>query len=391
MSSNSTTARDVSIDYLRTTLTLMVVGHHSMLAYTTFARFDAEHYLASTHPIVDAGGWLLFDYAQYFNDVFFMSLMFFVSGLFAWPSLQRHGVGGFLRERFLRLGLPFAVAVTTLMPIAYYASWEMTGRATGFVDYVKNGFFSDDWLPGPLWFIWVLLMFDCIAATLHAAGLQLKNLDAFHRVSERRPWLIGVGVLLVSGVLYLTALANFGDRWVALGTRPFYFQLPRIGLYFTWFAFGVVVGTAGLKSGLLSATGALAKHWRGWIALCFIIFNVLVFTPRLLAAAELLTNDELTAIQAVLWVISCTVSCIGFLALFRGAVHTRRVWMDSLTRCAYAIYIVHWVFVIWMQKALLGVGLHPGIKGTVVFLVAILASWAVARALLAIPVVRKYL
>ena len=31
----ATNPRDLSIDYLRTTLTLMVVAHHSMLAYTT--------------------------------------------------------------------------------------------------------------------------------------------------------------------------------------------------------------------------------------------------------------------------------------------------------------------------------------------------------------------
>lgn len=36
---SSVPARDISIDYLRATLTLLVVAHHSALAYTTFAHF----------------------------------------------------------------------------------------------------------------------------------------------------------------------------------------------------------------------------------------------------------------------------------------------------------------------------------------------------------------
>src|SRR5580658_1838914 len=99
-------ARDLSIDYLRTTLTLMVIGHHSSLAYTTFARFNKQHIFESTAPVVDSARWIFFDYAENFNDVFFMSLMFFVSGLFVGPAIRRRSAGGFLRERTIRLGLP---------------------------------------------------------------------------------------------------------------------------------------------------------------------------------------------------------------------------------------------------------------------------------------------
>lgn len=45
--------RDLSIDYLRTTLTVGVIAHHSTLAYTTWAHFDTAHVLRFTAPIVD--------------------------------------------------------------------------------------------------------------------------------------------------------------------------------------------------------------------------------------------------------------------------------------------------------------------------------------------------
>src|ERR1700727_3267208 len=151
--------RDLSIDYLRTTLTLRVLAHHSCLAYTSWALFDPQQaFWASTAPVVDVTRWAFFDYAENFNDVFFMSLMFFVSGLFVYPALRRHGTWGFIRERLLRLGVPFVFAVVFLMPIAYYASWQLTGRSTGFMNFYKR-LAQDRFTGGPEWFIWVLLAF----------------------------------------------------------------------------------------------------------------------------------------------------------------------------------------------------------------------------------------
>src|SRR6516165_5617597 len=95
----ATRSRDMAFDYLKATVVLMVVAHHSCLAYTTFAHFDPANYLNSTHPVVDTARWQFFDYAQNFNDVFFMSLMFFLSGLFVWRSLQPAGAVGFTRGR----------------------------------------------------------------------------------------------------------------------------------------------------------------------------------------------------------------------------------------------------------------------------------------------------
>jgi hypothetical protein len=51
-----------------------------------------------------------------FNDSFFMSLMFLISGLFFWQALTRKGVGRFLLARLVRLGIPFLVMIGRLSP-----------------------------------------------------------------------------------------------------------------------------------------------------------------------------------------------------------------------------------------------------------------------------------
>src|SRR3974390_3437814 len=118
--------RDVAVDYLKATVILMVVAHHSCLAYTTFAHFDPTDYLKSTAPVVDTARWQFFDYAQNFNDVFFMSLMFFTSGLFVWPSLRHSGALAFTRGRLLRLGVPFSAGILLLLPLGSRPSWQLT-------------------------------------------------------------------------------------------------------------------------------------------------------------------------------------------------------------------------------------------------------------------------
>lgn len=69
--------RDIWLDYLRSFLTVLVVAHHSSLVYTTFAIFDRNAYVNSTNPVVDAKRWIGLDIFENFNDIFFMSLMFF--------------------------------------------------------------------------------------------------------------------------------------------------------------------------------------------------------------------------------------------------------------------------------------------------------------------------
>ena len=73
--------------------------------------------------MVDVQRWTGFSLFAGFNDIFFMSLMFFLSGLFVWHSLQRKGAGKFVRDRLLRLGVPFVLAAALIAPLAYYPTY----------------------------------------------------------------------------------------------------------------------------------------------------------------------------------------------------------------------------------------------------------------------------
>ena len=175
--------RNAALDRARTFITVLVLANHSVVGYTQFGRFYPNHYLWSTAPIVDSQRWGGFNALTLFNDAFFMALMFLLSGLFVWPSLKRKSVGHFLRDRMLRLGLPFLAMLFILMPIAYYASFRLTGSKLGFFDFYFRNFQQGVWFDGPGWFIWFLLFLDLLAIPIYLFAPAL--VDAINRLSQR--------------------------------------------------------------------------------------------------------------------------------------------------------------------------------------------------------------
>ena len=91
-------AREVSFDYLRAFIVLLVLLHHSVLAYAVLWPAQPRTFRILPAPIVDPQRWVGFDVLAAFNDTFFMALMFLLSGLFVWPSLERKGGAKLLRH-----------------------------------------------------------------------------------------------------------------------------------------------------------------------------------------------------------------------------------------------------------------------------------------------------
>jgi surface polysaccharide O-acyltransferase-like enzyme len=58
---------------------------------------------------------------------------------------------------------------------------------------------------------------------------------------------------------------------------------------------------------------------------------------------------------------------------------------SSLSANAYGIYLVHYLFVIWLQYLLLGATIFAAAKGAIVFMGALALSWTAAIALRRIP------
>ena len=378
--------RSCSLDYLRATVIILVLFLHTIACYLPWARFNFGDYVHSTAPIIDINRSTAFNLLPLLLNGFFMALLFFLSGLFVWRSLDSKGSTYFLKARLRRLGIPLLIMVAVIMPIAYYPSFLQTGSQESFFSYWCGW----SWISGPAWYLLVLFGFDLFAAI--SFRVVPKSCRRVPGVFIRNPSLFFWVLVLLSGAFFIPMWALYGPyQWFELA--PFTIvQACRIGLYAVYFFAGVVVGAKGLQSTFLVHAGPLSSHWRAWllaslfaaIALCISFGEV-----NIDIAGPWTRPDGWFVLGICLVIYSATLS-MAFLALFLRFVNIRYTWADSLSKNSYAIYIVHYPFVIWTQYLLLSWSMAAEIKAVVVISVSLGLSWGTSFLLRRISIVNSF-
>jgi len=105
-----------------------------------------------------------------------------------------------------------------------------------------------------------------------------------------------------------------------------------------------------------------------------------------------MTPLALRAAAGLSYVLACFASC---LFVFAAAIRfggerlsgAKARLLDSLKANAFGMYLVHYVFVVWLQFALLGLELPGLVKGAIVFAGTLALSWSATAALRRIPAV----
>ncbi len=364
------TGRIAAFDYLRTFGVLLVLLHHAVLAYVTFGYLNPRDPTATFSPIVDGARWAGFDRIVLVNDTFFMPLLFFVSGMFVWQSLQRKGAARFLLGRLTRLGIPFAIGVVVLMPVAFYPAMLEIGLVYGrsqsfggfWIDFARRGFSP----PGPLWFVWLLLAFDCIAVLLYwlLARAPVGSSQRLVSLLDNSP----LFTALLIGLSFAAYLPMRGavDQWQWVGIGPFRMQISRVLLYFVYFGAGVAIGARGLRQGAFRADGPFAARWWAWLLAGMLAYSILLLT---LEPARQSLLDRYAFVVMVAFVV------LGLTAVFVRYARRHVPVLDSLSASSYGIYLVHYVFVIWLQYAVLRLDLPAVAKAAIVFFGGVALCW----------------
>lgn len=376
----------VALVHLRAVVIIIVLVFHSVLPYLASLPaaaypFDTPPYLWLAFPIVDSQRWFGFDLFCAWQDVSLMTLMFFLSGLFVPSSLTRKGSWKFMSDRLLRIGLPLALAVIFLAPLAYYAAYRTTAVDPGLDAYWQHWLALPFWPSGPQWFLSQLLAFNVLAAAMYRLvpgwDRPLVRLVAF---AGGNPVRFVVVLMTVSALAYVPlALAYSPFEWTNIG--PISFQLSRPLHYFVYFLAGVAVGTHGLDHGLLDCDGILARRWAAWLAAAFAGF-LLWAAPTSVTMADWSNAPLVMKLAAGMgFVVACAAGCLGSLAICLRFAHWRLRAFDSLSANAYRMYLIHYVFAVWLQYALLGTGLFAIGKAAIVFAGTLIMSWSIAAAM----------
>jgi surface polysaccharide O-acyltransferase-like enzyme len=378
-------ARIVAFDRARTFVILLVLLHHSVINYTWFGHGDPMR-------------WLGFDLVVLFNDSFFMAFMFLISGLFVRDSLARKGWAIFLRDRAWRLGVPFLMSVFVLMPIAYYPTflrYHLPGTTDfNFLHFWWHTITVGPWPSGPAWFLWVLLALDVMAAAVWAmAPHAIPALGQLIVAARDRPVTAFVAFLLVSIAAYLPMHLAFGDiSWLELGRFPLPIQTSRILLYTAYFFAGVGVGAVNLRVGLLAENGGLARRWPVWLGFALVFYLAIL---ALVYAHHNWVADFDS--PPLLWKVGYGLAFAAYSAAMASTVtagflrsaNSPCSLLDAMQPSAYGIYLLHYIFIIWLQYAVYDYSFPAFVKFAIVFTGTFSMSWALTVMLRRIPVVAR--
>jgi hypothetical protein len=329
-----------------------------------------------------------FDLLIFCMDVFALPVLFFVSGLFAEPSRERHGRGGLLKGKLRRLGVPLLLLPVFYLPAMVYVGYlRRVADPAPFFDYwlhwvgtmgdwnfvllttMETGAkYLDACSPHHLWFIFMLLVFF--------AGYALC-----------RPWFRGAGARRVTlpamAVAWLLLAAGYAGgnlliqdwAWARLG--PFIlFQPARVPLYLGAFLFGIYARPHVARRESLPGSPYL------WIPL----FPVLFITLLLTTGKDVPTSPA-SLPEAVIWgllraglLLSATCMAVnGGYRFLRSA----SPWQRSLSASSYDTYLLHMPLVVFAQAGLLDVALPTLLKMGLAFLVPAGLCWGLSRQVLA--------
>ncbi|MBN1924952.1 MAG: acyltransferase family protein [Prolixibacteraceae bacterium] len=365
------------IDRLRIILTMLVIFHHSAIA---FGASGGWYYVTpnATNGITQ----MILTIFMAIDQAYFMSFFFFISALFMQGSFDRKGLGKFLKDRWIRLGIPLAVYTLLLHPTLVFSIFKYLDKPTGTWSHFVWVINSQHMGPGPMWFVLTLLIFE----TLYA----LYRFFSKHRIVDKKErrlpewWQIAI-FILGAGIL------AFCIRLVyPVGKSFFGLQFGYFILYVAMYITGIV---ASRNNWLERLTLKKAKPW----------FFVALFTIPLLIGIVALSSspEKMNAfsgginIQAMFYALWEPFICVGLcyflLMYFKKHLNQPNRFVLSLSLDSYTAYIIHPFFVVGATFLSERIALPPLLRLIFVLALAIPGTFIVARLIRNIPGVKRIL
>ena len=361
--------RNGGIDALRAAVTLLVVFHHTAITYGAIGGW----YYKEIEPSVSLSGVLLILFCT-INQAWFMGLFFLLAGYFTPPAYDRHGTGGFIRERVIRLGIPLLVYFLLLHPLTDALAQIAKGRS--FVTAFAYQWMHARFEPGPLWFAEALLIFT-------AVWLVWRLLRNSAAAADQTPF--ASNATLLTAVL-LTGLAAFLLRLVwPVGVNVAFLQLGYFASYIALFA----AGCAAARGKWLERIPQPSKQL--WLSIAWIACPILPLAGLLDLRFHVFPGPSEGGLnpQAVLYAFWEPFVALGFilglLSFFQRHFAVLNGLWPSLARRAFLIYIIHPPVLVGVAIAWRDVAAPALIKFLLTGSAACALCYLVAGALLRVP------
>jgi fucose 4-O-acetylase-like acetyltransferase len=293
-------------------------------------------------------------------DIFMMPTLFFISGYLSPASLKDKSGWEFLKGKFKRLMIPWAIAVFTLIPlykVIFLYSRNLPQEHWSTYFHITNPN-SQNWL----WFLPVLFLFNVLYLLLSKANIKFQKTSL--KVAVAGTFVIGfVYSFLIGGML--------GFRSWTL-TPLIDFENERLLVYFMMFLLGVLSFSKNVfEQKTQSKTLYTIVNSIAWIPITVHIFARLypIFYPD---------GFAITPVYRLIWWLSFDLSllCLAYVMVesFRRYFDKAgRIWSE-LNRNSYGVYIIHVIMIGVFGTLLLNLNLPALVKYPVLIVLTYGAS-----------------
>ncbi|MEQ9116126.1 MAG: acyltransferase family protein [Rickettsiales bacterium] len=379
------------LDYVKTIIIVLIVAHHASLAYSLSQGYG-HNYVYSAAQILDKNKLFIFDYFESFNDIYFMPLMFLVSGFFVMKSLKKKGAMSYMSSRFNRLLVPFIFSITILMPLSYYPVGLLKNSNLTLMEYVSKDYIMNFYrVPGPIWFLLALFMFDLIAAMAYklcpkAVNNLLGKIENTGKINFLLTFLSTTTLVFFLSYIFIPS-----DNVAAMSKLgPIWFQKKRSLLYFCFFAFGFLAGGTKKFSNLVTRDNHfLVDTWLFRIIISIMLFGLFRYYREFMAKSQ---PDYLSDfLYCTLFVFLAAMVSSAWIATVGKFANRKSRFLSSLSEQSFGIFIFHFIIIVWMQYLLVNIKLGASQKFYIVFSLSLFSSWLITLVLKRIPVVKRFL
>jgi glucans biosynthesis protein C len=318
-----------------------------------------------------------------------MGFFFLLAGYFTPASYDRKGGTSFLRDRLIRLGLPWLVYSLLLEPLVVYIAHGLPGSFWSFYPTYLHR--VDSIADGPIWFVELLLYFSILYV-------------AWRSLARSRPQAAsGTGTVpgywAIFGFILALGLGSFVVRiWWPQYYQPSPFNLP-MGYLLQYVCFYVLGIVAYRRNWLFKLTPRMGRNW-SLIALLATLPFYGVAVPYVLgggtaggqAGIELAGGFHRLSLAYTLWESFVIVGvCIGSLVLFRTRWNHQGSLAKGLAAGVYTVYLIHPLVLVGFSYAFHVVTLYPLLKWGIAVLITLPLCFLASGLIRKIPLVNRVL
>jgi len=351
-------SRMMFVDNLRIFLTILVVVFHLAITY------GAEgSWFYTERPVSELTTIALTTFIG-LCQFFFMGLFFLISGYFIPGSIDRKGVGKYVKDRLVRLGIPLLLFFFLLSPITeYFKAVTVYHNNPGtFWTFTMHYWQGGDYASGPLWFVEVLLVFSLVYALGRVLLSRFKGSAAQASPVSKKPltyaWILAF-ILIVASLTYIVRIfSGIGEEWQHI-------QLAFIPQYVVMFSAGILAYRRGwlteIPSGMRKVSRTLALPAMLAMPVLMVITGFVDGNPALAGGL-----NWQSAVVCIWEPIYCLTMSILIISLFQRRFNRQGALGQVMSKNAYTVYIIHPLVILPGAYLLRGLSIDPLLKWALV-------------------------